>query len=115
MLVKTFNVVSMVMDTALDKHQNWVLATDASSRMTTACSILDILLESAAYDKMTVSVNEVNMGLDIIIETDELVIDERKHPIYMMLRDTSFFSFENAGEALMIRFCFSNLWITTDE
>lgn len=111
--VKCFDVVDMIIKEANNRFSPlWKVDEEKFKVLKQYSEAIDKLSEEFEGVSYDVEVDEISMEVSIVLECDEIIIENKNHILYELMKRTikSVFSVSEDGENLAVKFVFPSIW-----
>lgn len=86
------------------------LRKNAQERLNKVCELVDALAEELDCESVDVSVNTSSKQLTIMVLCDDIILEERTHPFFELIKMLDSFAFSKCKEFLRIELNIDGLW-----
>lgn len=109
---KCFDVVSSVVEEANERFAPlWKMDEEKYDILENYCEVIDKLIEDSDGISFDVEVDEIKMTIAVEIETADVVITDRKSPVYELFKRAISAGFRQSEEGNVItKFVFPSIW-----
>lgn len=110
--VKCFDVASMVVDEATKQFSPlWVLDIEKYKILEQYCSVIDSLAKEFDGESFEISVDDIKMTIEIIVEYPDMTIRDKSHPFFSLVQHAIEFGFTtNKDGKLSMKIVFPSIW-----
>ena len=88
----------------------YTLRKNAQERLDKVCELVDALAEELDCESVDVSVNTSSKQLTIMVLCDDIILEERTHPFFELIKMLDSFAFSKCKEFLRIELNIDGLW-----
>lgn len=110
--VKCFDAVSMVVEEATKQFAPfWELDDDNYKILKQYCTVIDSLAEEFDGESFDVSVDNIKMTVEIILECTDITIESASHIFYKLAQRSNTLGFSVSEDGnLNVKFVFPSVW-----
>lgn len=111
--IKCYDVVGMIVDEATRQFSPfWIENSEKRDILKQYCEALDLIGDECDADSFEVEVDDINMTISIKVITPEIIIENKNHVFYSLMKRAIKveFSHDSETEDACVEFVFPSIW-----